>query len=311
MKSKEVVSMGDKVDVIIPVYKPGESFKDVLRKILKQTVPPDHIFLLQTVESDNDKLIKVNDERVNVYPIKKSEFDHGGTRRYGVSLSKAEYVLLMTQDAVPQDDRLIENLLKAFDDETGVSYGRQLAREGADIVERMTREFNYPAQSIVKTKKDLDRLGIKTFFCSDVCAMYKKSIYDELGGFVKKTIFNEDMIMASKIINSGYKVVYAADAQVIHSHSYTCRQQFVRNFDLGVSQRQYKEVFEGISSEKEGKGYAKKILLTLLKGGHFIKAFYFAMQCGFKLFGYKLGLRYDRMSKKMILKCTMNKGYWE
>lgn len=303
--------MGKKVDVIIPVYKPDDSFNDVLSKILNQTVQPDNILLLQTVDASEDELISVNDEKVKVYPIQKRDFDHGGTRRYGVSLSDADYVLLMTQDAVPQDDRLIENLLKSFDDETGVSYGRQLARAGADIVERMTREFNYPPQSIVKTKEDIERLGIKTFFCSDVCAMYKKSIYDELGGFVKKTIFNEDMIMASKIINAGYKVVYAADAQVIHSHSYTCRQQFSRNFDLGVSQCQYKEVFEGISSEKEGKGYAKKVLLTLIKGGHFIKAFYFAMQCGFKLFGYKLGLRYDRMSLTMIYKCTMNKGYWK
>ena len=303
--------MDKKVDIIIPVYKPDDSFKDVIRKLINQTVKPNHIYLLQTIENDKEKLIGTKDETVTVHPIKKKEFDHGGTRRYGVSLSKADYVLLMTQDALPKDDRLIENLLKAFDEETGVSYGRQLAREGADIVERMTREFNYPAESIVKTKDDLQRLGIKTYFCSDVCAMYKKSIYDELGGFVKKTIFNEDMIMASKIIKAGYKVVYAADAQVIHSHSYTCRQQFSRNFDLGVSQCQYKDVFKGISSEKEGRGYAKLIIITLLKKGKFIKAFHFAMQCGFKLFGYKLGLRYDMLSMRMILKCTMNKGYWE
>ena len=36
----------------------------------------------------------------------------------------------------------------------------------------------------------------KTYFCSNVCAAYKKSIYEEIGGFVKKAIFNEDMIYA-------------------------------------------------------------------------------------------------------------------
>ncbi len=305
------MEMNDKVDIIIPVYKPDDSFKSVIKKLMNQTVVPNHIYLMQTIENQGDKLVGTKDDRVTVHPVLKKDFDHGATRKLGVSLSEADYVLLMTQDAVPADNKLIENLLKAFDDETGVVYGRQLAREGADIVERMTREYNYPAESIVKTKADIERLGIKTYFCSDVCAMYKKSIYDKLGGFVTKTIFNEDMIMASKIIQAGYKVTYAAAAQVIHSHSYTCRQQFVRNFDLGVSQRQYKEIFEGISSEKEGAGYAKMIIVTLVKKGHFIKAFYFAMQCGFKLFGYRFGLNYEKLSKKMILKFTMNKGYWE
>ena len=41
------------------------------------------------------------------------------------------------------------------------------------------------------------------------------------------------------------------------------------------------------------------------------KAFYFCMQCGFKLFGYKLGKNYDKLPKKVVLKCTMNKMYWE
>ena len=119
------------------------------------------------------------------------------------------------------------------------------------------------------------------------------------------------MIMASKVIQSDHSVYYAADAEVIHSHSYTCKQQFVRNFDLGVSQKQYHEVFENISSEKEGAGYAKELIVTLCKKMHFAKAIYFAWQCGFRLAGYRLGLHYDKLSKKMILRCTMNKGYWD
>lgn len=129
----------------------------------------------------------------------------------------------------------------------------------------MTRENNYPEESIVKTKKDEKKLGIKAYFCSDVCAMYRLDVYKKLGGFVKKTIFNEDMIMAYKEMQAGFSVAYVADAKVIHSHSYTCKQQFVRSFDLGVSQRQYHEIFDNISSEKEGAGMPKKLLPVILK----------------------------------------------
>ena len=127
---------------------------------------------------------------------------------------------------------------------------------------------------------------------------------------MQKTIFNEDMIMASKVINAGYKVAYCADAIVFHSHSYTCMQQFRRNFDLGVSQKQYDDVFGNISSEKEGAGYAGKIILALLRRGEILKAVYFVLQCVFKLAGYRLGINYDKLPKKIILWCTMNKGYW-
>ena len=47
-------------------------------------------------------------------------------------------------------------------------------------------------------------------------------------------------------------MAYVAEAKVIHSHNYTGRQQFHRNFDLAVSQAQHPEVFEGVPSEGEG-----------------------------------------------------------
>ena len=300
------------IDVIIPVYKPADDFDDVLKKIMAQSVRPDNIILLQTIEDKSEKVKKYSAENIKTYPVLKSEFDHGATRAYGAELSSADYVLFMTQDAVPDNNKLIEELLKAFDDKkVGVAYARQLARKDSDILEKLTRVYNYPDKSMVKKKEDIERLGIKTFFCSDVCAMYKKSLYEELGGFVKKAIFNEDMIMASRIIDNGNYVAYCADAKVIHSHSYTCMQQFHRNFDLGVSQKQYSEVFDRISSEKEGAGFAGKTLKLLLKKGRLFKAFYFCMQCGFNLFGYKLGKNYDKLPKKVVLKCTMNKMYWE
>ena len=314
---RKVREMESNVDVIIPIYKVGDDFAGMLEKLYHQTKQPKHIYLLQTIEKKNEKLFdkKVCSDGladiISVHPIKKADFDHGATRAYGALMAKSEYVMFMTQDAVCYDDYVIENLLKAFDDrKVGIAYARQLARDDADEVESMTRNINYPPESRVKTKEDEKTLGIKAYFCSDVCALYRLDVYKKLGGFVKKTIFNEDMIMAYKEMSAGFSVAYQADAKVIHSHSYTCRQQFVRSFDLGVSQRQYREIFDNISSEKEGAGYAKKVIVYLLKKGKIIKTFYFMMQCGFRLFGYKLGKNYEKLPKRIVLACTMNKEYW-
>jgi rhamnosyltransferase len=307
------MTMKPQIDVIIPVYQPKKEFGELLQKLLQQTVLPHHVYLLQTME-EGDELFFSDDDCVSVHPIRKKEFDHGATRDYGARLAMEKtgegFLLYMTQDAVPVDETLLERLSAPFQDEsTAIVYARQMPRKQADIVETLTRLHNYPEESMVKTKADLERLGIKTYFCSDVCAMYRKDIYFEMGGFVHPTIFNEDMIMASKVIQSGYQVVYCAEAQVIHSHSYTCMQQFHRNFDLGVSQKQYSEVFENISSEKEGAGYASSLLKYLLKRGKVGKAFYFALQCGFKLLGFRLGKQYDRLPGRVVSFCTMSPEY--
>ena len=73
---------------------------------------------------------------------------------------------MMTQDAMPKDDRLIEKLVEPLQGEVAVAYARQLPREDSTPVESYTREFNYPAKSRIKSAADLDSLGIKTFFCS-------------------------------------------------------------------------------------------------------------------------------------------------
>lgn len=68
--------------------------------------------------------------------------------------------------------------------------------------------------------------------------MYRRDIYLKMGGFVTKTIFNEDMIMAANMVQAGYQIAYAAEAKVVHAHKYTYWQQLTRNFDMAVLQRQ-------------------------------------------------------------------------
>ena len=303
-----------KIDVIIPVYRPTEKLNKVLYGLSRQTYLPEQIILLHT--RDGIKLdVSACKDRVSVteIPIPEKEFDHGRTRDLGIRMSDADIVVMMTQDAVPVDSFLLEKLsetLKEHSDAVAV-YARQIPDQNCGLLEKYTRVFNYPPKSQIKSQKDLPKLGIKTYFCSNVCAAYKKSIYEEIGGFVKKAIFNEDMIYAGTMAKRGYGIAYAADACVIHSHNYSCRQQFHRNFDLGVSQADHPEIFEGVPSEGEGLRLVKKSLAYLIKTGHIWLVPKLAGQSGFKYMGYFLGKRYKKLPKKVILFCTMNREYWK
>lgn len=59
------------VDVVIPIYKPTSEFKNVLTRLLKQTVPVNHIFLLQTVEKGDKVMKELCSDIVSVHPVLK------------------------------------------------------------------------------------------------------------------------------------------------------------------------------------------------------------------------------------------------
>lgn len=300
------------IDVIIPVYKPDKKLERLLGMLACQNLPVQRIILMNTGERTFPKRLLGLHPGIEFHQLDKKEFDHGGTRHRAAQYSSAEYLLYMTQDAVPKDEYLTGHLAEAFS-EPGVkaAYARQLPADGCSELERYARKFNYPPKGRIKTKKDLAQMGIKAFFCSNVCAMYEKKTYEELGGFVRHTIFNEDMIYAGGLIKAGYAIAYAAEAQVIHSHNYTGRQQFHRNFDLAVSQAEHPEIFGGISSEDEG------IRMVLKTAGHCIRTgkpwliFPLVLQSGCKYMGYRLGKNYRRLPKAVILRCTANRSYWE
>ena len=299
-------------DVLIPVYRPGKQFEELLEKLSRQNYPIHRIILMNTEKKYFPEGLERKYGNVEVHHLAKAEFDHGGTRDQGMRLSDAEVVICMTQDAVPADETMIEKLLSPFENpDVCAAYARQLPAADCREVERYTRSFNYPEKSRLKGKADLEELGIKTFFCSNVCAAWRRDKYLELGGFVKRTIFNEDMIYAGKLIQNGGLIAYCADAKVVHSHNYSAKQQFHRNFDLAVSQVMHPEVFAGIRSESEGIRLVKRSIQYCV---HIKKPWLIVQvvtQSAGKLLGYKMGQRYQKLPKKVILWCTMNPSFWQ
>ena len=291
-----------KVDAVIPAYKPGHDLRELVEKLLDQTVRLGRIIIINTDREYFDEVVHIT----------RHEFDHAGTRDMGLRMSDADYVLFMTMDAIPKDNYLVEKLLSGFRraDNIAVSYARQLPKKDCNRIEQITREFNYPAQSRVQTSDDIKELGIKAYFCSDVCAMYDTSIYRSLGGFKAPAIFNEDMVYAAGALDAGYAVSYCADALVYHSHNYTGRQYYRRNFDLGVSQADHPEIFERFNVKGTGMQLVRKSLAQICRRGtpaDIIRLVYYS---GMKYLGFRKGKNYHKLSLKSCLKHTSDKEYW-
>lgn len=307
-----------KVDVVIPTYKPGKKFSRLLKMLQRQTWPVGKIIVMNTEKSFWNEHGFEGIKNLEVHHLTKEEFDHGDTRNRGMRFSRADIVVFMTDDAVPADERLIEELVKAFEqrgpegEAVIMAYARQLPDKDCPLAERYTRSFNYPEESCVKTRADLARMGIKTFFASNVCCAYDREKFWFQGGFIRRTIFNEDMIFAGKaLLQDDYAVAYAADARVIHSHNYNCRQQFKRNFDLAVSQADHPELFGCVRSESEGIRLVKSTARFLIGRGKPWLVPGLVVKSGFKFLGYRAGKCYRLLPEWLILKLTMNREYWK
>lgn len=278
------------VSVIIPTLNAAAEIEELLKKLATQTVKAEEIIVIDSSSDDDTASLASAYSNVRVIEIPRESFDHGGTRDMAIRQAKGDFVVLLTQDTVPANDSLVESLLKPFADEqvAGVT-GRQLPKADAREYEKLVRSFNYPAESNVRSSEDIDRLGIKTFFFSDACSAYRKNVYLKLGGFEKNLLTDEDLFFAARMIKAGYKLAYAADAEVYHSHNLSLREQYKRNYIQGIEFRNHEALLSGVSLEGEGKKMVKYVSSNLLKRGKIGSFAAFGFDCVARYLGSRAG----------------------
>ena len=273
----------------------------------------DQVIVVDSSSSD-DTVKLAKDAMFSVFSIPQSEFNHGGTRNQAVRFAEnfADVLVFMTQDAILASPDSLEKLLVPFSDpEVAAVFGRQLPHHNATPLAAHARYFNYPSESKVKSQLDISTLGIKTAFMSNSFAAYRLSIFEKLGGFPDNTILAEDMYLTAKMILSGYKVAYCAEATVFHSHNYTIKQEFQRYFDTGVFQQKQKWIQQKFGkAASEGKRFVLSELKFLsIKSPLLIpKAILSTLA---KLIGFKLGYYYYMLPYKCCKALSMHKGYWD
>ena len=300
------------ISVIIPTRNAENYIQNLIETLIKQTVNIDEIIVIDSESQDKTREICEKYDLIKFIPIKKSEFDHGGTRNRAAKEAKGDILVFMTQDAYPESETYIEELIKPLGkDNIVASYGRQNPRKNAGSIEKFARYFNYGENDIIKSKEDIEKLGVKTFFLSNVCSAFLTSEFWGVDGFPEKTIMNEDMIISSKLIMNGKKVIYAAKAAVIHSHEYTYIQQFKRNFDVGVVFTDSSGYFEGIKSESEGFKFVKSAINYLVKNKEVYLIPHLIIESGFKFMGYKLGQNYRKIPLSIVKKMSKHSFYFD
>lgn len=301
------------VTTIIPTRNGANELRELLALLNQQTFPLTDIHVVDSSSEDNSVQI-AEDAGAQVEVIPQSAFDHGGTRTATAKRTSGDIVLFFTQDALPATRDAVERLLAPFyeDPDLAVCYGRQLPSFDAEFSAKQLREFNYPPTSSVRDFEDRAKYGLKTIFTSNTFAAYRRSMLAEIDYFENNLIFGEDTQAVGKLLKSGYKVAYVADAKVYHSHNYTFEEEFKRSFDIGVLHTSEAWLLETYG---RAEGIGKKFVLDQLTALFKERKFGLLLDCFFrsccKYLGYAFGRRYTKLPKKFVTRCSMHKTWWK
>ena len=279
--------------LIIPTLNAGEQFQKLLAQLSAQTLPTKK--LIVDSESTDGTAELAKNFGVEVLTIPRKNFNHGATRQFALEhlLKKfsLDVIIFLTQDVLLHDDESLARLIKIFSEDktVGLSYGRQLPHANATNEAKFLRAFNYPPESQLRSFDDRKIFGLKTAFASNSFAAYRVESLQSVGGFPSKVPLCEDMFVAAKMLMSGLKIFYAADAKVFHSHNYTAAQEFRRYVQIGKFHAQESWIRENFgSAEGAGKKFVLMKLSALAKKNP-VDCFGAIFRDAAKFFGYRLG----------------------
>lgn len=301
-----------RVGLIVPTLNAGNLWSQWLDAVSQQTYPI-HRKLVVDSSSDDDTVALAADQGFETIIIARQEFNHGGTRQMAAEhLADCELLVFLTQDALLATPEAISLLVGAFSrTQVSLAYGRQLPHKNAGVIGSHARIFNYSTESIIKSRADIPRMGIKTTFCSDSFACYRRSDLLAIGGFKSELILGEDAQVAARFVLTDKQIAYVADAQVYHSHDYTVVQDFKRYFDIGVFHAQEADIFKQFGSASgEGVRFVKSELQyvgsrsPLLVLSIIIRTFA-------KYLAYKIGQRQHLLPIALKRRFSMHTRYWQ
>jgi rhamnosyltransferase len=177
---------------------------------------------------------------ISIKQIPAHEFHHARTRNLAASMGKGPILVSLSGDAIPASDGWLRNMIACFSDpDVGAVYGRHLPKPGSSVERRDTFDTVYGEQRIVKDPAHRNGLGYRFYHFSDVNSALRRTVWQS-HPYPEDLKMYEDLAIAKRILDAGWKIVYEPEAPVFHSHQYNLRQLFKRYFDIGYTFKELK-----------------------------------------------------------------------
>ena len=228
------------VTIVIPTKNGGELLDKVLQAVCSQKTKYNYEVICVDSGSKDNTLEIIGKYNIRLYQILPEEFGHGKTRNYGASKGTGEYIVFITQDALPATDTWLENFIDAMklDSEVVGGFGIHYPYDDCNVFDKRDLKLHFEGFGLDNTiyyMEDKERYNneegyrhLLAFFSDNNSCLrrdiWEKCPYDDVD-------FAEDQIWMRKMIEMGHKKIYCPYAPVYHSHNYSISSYFGRYFD--------------------------------------------------------------------------------
>ncbi len=279
--------------VLIPTRNPGPQIHQVLEIIFAQRVEFDFEVVIVDSTSRPADIQLMRTFPVRLQQISPAEFGHGRTRNLLGRLARGRMLLYLSQDAEPVGPDWMRTLLQPFEDPLVAGcYAQQVPRVDADPLCHFFLARTYGARPARRRVANARSMRIDEIFFSNVSSAIRRDVWERFP-FRDDVVMSEDQYWAYDVLCAGFDVVYHPWARVCHSHNYSLRTLFRRNWMSGASLRGLIADSPGAIARR-GLGYVAGQAAYLVRAGrpHWLP--YMLVYEATKAVGFSMGMRFGQ-----------------
>ena len=209
---------GLKISLVIRCYNEEKHIGRLLDGVVQQTADDVEIIVVDSGSTDSTLSI-VSRYPVKLLSIKPEEFSFGRSLNIGCAAASGDVIVIASAHVYPTYQDWMERLVAPFaDPQVALVYGKQRGNEATKYSEHQVLAKWFPDQS------DLNQAHP---FCNNANAAIRRSLWNERK-YDEALTGLEDTDWAKHAMETGYKLAYVADADVVHVHDESWRQIFNR-----------------------------------------------------------------------------------
>lgn len=224
-----------KTSILVLTKNEAQNIGGCLKAVYAQQVADPFEVVLVDSGSTDSTLEIASRFPVRIVQIPAKDFHHAQTRNFAATFAKGEILVFLVADATPLSEKWLSSLIANFDDPgVGAVYGRQLPKPGSSLEREDALGTLYGEKRIVKDPAHRNGLGYLFYHFSNVNAAIRRSVW-ATAKFPEDLKVFEDMGIAKRILDDGWKIIYEPKSCVFHSHAHTTVGLFKRYFDIGCT----------------------------------------------------------------------------
>ena len=223
--------------IIILTLNGGDSFPRLLERIYSQQYSGSYEVIVIDSGSADGTPGAARKYPVRLVEITPEEFHHGRTRNMGAELAQGQYLVYITQDAMPVSNDWLQKLTDNFaEPQVAMVIGRQIPHEDTSLPDKFYYFYDFPDLRLV-VKSGGTAYYHDNNFISNVNSALRKEIWQE-HRFSETIVMAEDKELAGRLLLNGWTIIYDPEPAVLHSHNFSIPEVFDRALDYGLALKQ-------------------------------------------------------------------------